>query len=579
MNQPPPADTGPRVAETDATVGHAKRLTLVTLLSRLFGLLRDVLLAGWLGNSALQDRFVYAFIIPNLFRRLFGEGALSAAFVPTLTAVRAADGPEAGVRLYQEVASLLAVCLVGVMLAVELVLLGVYWWADPGPGLRVAIGLTAVMLPFAPLICFAALMGSVLNVRGRFVGAAAMPILLSVVQIVVILWFARWLIPGWGSDSGAGEAGRSGGRLGEVVVLAASVVLAGLLQVGMLGWLLHRAGFPLVWRWNPRSPGVRRMLTMLLPAALGAGVLQLEPLIDGQIILLLSSDGVSDKLVLGGYVLACPLAEGTQSSVAQAQRLYQFPLGVLAISLATAVFPALARQAAQQDRAGVAGELRRALRLGLFEGIPAGVGLALLAVPITSLLFERGNFTAENTQATAWVLRFYALGVPAFCCIHLLNRAFYALGDARTPVRLAMWMVLVNVVGNLVLVFTPLGAGAFGLTAACSATGLVLVSARKLSARLGEPLLSGAVAASALRTVVASGVMAAAVLGGVELAGLWTGGPDGSGGRFADRLLAAGLPMAAGVVSFGVCSWLLGAGELKELVGRSRRASRRQAGL
>ncbi len=558
---PPPPPT--RSGSPAGVVRSAKRIAVITLASRVCGMVRDIALAAWLGNDMVQDRFTYGFIISNVFRRLFGEGALAAAFVPTLSRALQQEGPREGRRLFSAVATLLAVVLAAITLVGEAVLL-VLLMLGSGESYRLGVGLTAAMLPFMPLICVTALMASCLNVLGRFSWPAAMPILMNLIQVACIWWIAPNL---------------PGGPSRQVYAVAAAVVVSGLAQVLVLGFQLRRLGYPWRWLWLPSHPGVRTVMLTMAPAMIGMGILQIEPLIDGQIILWLSAAGPHQTVELAGRTYDCPLDEGSQSSVSQAQRLYQFPLGVLAISLATAVFPALARHAAAGDHAAMRAEVGRSVRLAIFEGLPAGVGLILLAEPITRLLFEHGRFTPANTAATAWVLRFYAAGLWAFCAQHMLLRGFYAMHDTRTPLKVSVAAAVSHIPLNLVLVWTPLGAGSFGLTASATAAASVFVLAWLLRSRLGGRLDLVAILGGFLRAATASAAMALVVWAALRLGEPhWTSAAgslsDLLAGRLPVRLLRNGLevlvPMAAGGAVFLAVSAALGSAELRELLDRRR---------
>ncbi len=547
-----------------SVVRSAKRIAVVTLGSRVFGMIRDIALAAWLGNSMVQDRFTYGFVISNVFRRLFGEGALAAAFVPTLSESLAKEGVEQGRRLYSAVATLLAVALAGITLIVEIGLLAILFFGSDRMSFRLGVGLTASMFPFMPFICITALMASCLNVLGRFSWPAAMPIVMNIIQIACI-WFIAPNLPG--------------GKEQQVYALAVAVVLSGAAQMIILGMQLRRLGYSWQFLWIPRHPGVRRMLAMMAPAMIGLGVLQIAPVIDGQVILWLSAADEQQTVSLPGRIVACPLDEGTQSSVAQAQRLYQFPLGVLAISLATAVFPALSRYAANNDFAAMRQEVSRSVRLAIFEGLPAGVGLMVLAVPITRLLFEHGKFASTDTVRTAWVLQFYAAGLWAFCAQHMLLRGFYAMHDTRTPLKVSLLTVGSSIVLNLVLVWTPLRAGTFGLTTTVTAAGSVLLLALLLRRKLEGRLDLRAILRSIAKTAVATAAMAIVAGLTLYLGRDWWGDWARSehGGHLFIRsthllvsLLDVMLPMATGGVAFLAAAYALRSDELKELLGLRR---------
>jgi putative peptidoglycan lipid II flippase len=560
-SEQPVTDRIAHPAEGGDVVRSAKRIAGITLGSRVFGMVRDMAIAAWLGNNAVQDRFNYGFLIPNVFRRLFGEGALSAAFVPTLSQSLAKEGVEEGRRLYSAVATLLAVVLAGITLVVEAALLLVLFLSDEGGPFRLSIGLTAAMFPFMPFICITALMASCLNVLGRFNWPAAMPIVMNIIQIACIYLVAPQL---------------SGGQERQVYALAVSVVLSGAAQMMILGTQLRRLGYS--WRllWSPRHPGVRRMMAMMAPAMIGMGALQIEPVIDGQIILWLSAAGAEKSIDVAGRQITCPLDEGSQSSVVQAQRLYQFPLGVLAISLATAVFPALARHAANQDFPAMRREVSRSVRLAIFEGLPAGVGLIVLAVPITRLLFEHGKFGPDDTVRTAWVLQFYAAGLWAFCAQQMLVRGFYAMHDTRTPLKVSVVTVASNVSLNLMLVWTPLGPGSFGATAALTAGGSVVALALLLRRKLAGRLDLRAVLRSVIKTAAATAAMAVVVVLALRFGHEWWSDLVASrrSGRFlvlSTRLLVHLLdvlvPMGLGGAAFLATAFAVRSDELKELIG------------
>ncbi|MBI4580087.1 MAG: murein biosynthesis integral membrane protein MurJ [Planctomycetes bacterium] len=560
---PPTGQTGPAASacSTAGPVGNvvrnAKRIAGITLASRVFGMVRDIALAAWLGNSMVQDRFTYGFMIANVFRRLFGEGALSAAFVPTLSEALAREGVDQGRRLYAAVATLLAVALAVVTLVVEIGLVVALLLGSGRGSYRLGVGLTAAMFPFMPFICTTALMASCLNVLGRFNWPAAMPIVMNVIQIACIFWIAPHV---------------PGGPERQVYVLAVAVVLSGVAQTMILGTQLRRLGYSWTFVWLPHHPGVRRMFATMAPAILGLGALQLAPVIDGQIILWLSSAGEQQTVHVAGRVVSCPLDEGSQSSVAQAQRLYQFPLGVLAISLASAVFPALARHAADQDFAAMRQEVSRSVRLAIFEGLPAGVGLIVLAEPITRLLFEHGAYKAIDTARTAWVLRFFAAGLWAFCAQHMLLRGFYAMHDTRTPLKVSLALVASTVVLNLLGVWTPLGVGTFGLTTAVTSGGSVVLLALLLRRKLAGRLDLRAILRSIAKTAAATAAMSVAAALALHYGHSCWGAPTTFGHyRNLICLLDVFVPMVLGSVAFLTAAFALRSTELKELLGSTRK--------
>ncbi len=476
----------------------------ITLLSRLTGLLRDVILAYWLGNNWIQDSFKYAFRIPNLFRSLLGEGALAAAFVPVLSEKLTAGDRSATQRLLSTVATLLAVLLAVLTLAV-LGIVAVLYAADPADGhRRLILLLTALMAPYMILVCLVALFAAVLNCLDRFALAAFMPVLLNVFQIAALAAAPTLL------------AGVLPEQSDQIFVVGFSVLAAGVAQLALMLRALKRQGWRWGWRFDVRAAEVRRIALTAAPMIVGLGILQFGAWLDDTIIVKLTATEGQSGFELLGRTIAYPFAEGTLSSVDQARRLYQFPLGVLAIALATVAFPTFSRYAANKDYGALAGSVRSALRLALFEGIPSGVGLLVLSELIVRVVFMRGNYTAANTAATAHVLRFYSLGIWAYCSQHIILRAFYSLGDTVTPLWVMARTLAVAVAMNVTLLWVEgLGAGVFGLSTAVMVGLNVVILGRRLGRRLGA-LDVGDVLWSAGKTLTASVAMGLAVYAGRE---------------------------------------------------------------
>ena len=476
----------------------------ITLLSRLTGLARDVILAAGIGNNWIHDSFKYAFRIPNLFRSLLGEGALAAAFVPVLSEKLMAGDRSATQRLLSTVATLLAVLLAALTVAV-LVIVAVLYVADPADGQRrLILLLTALMAPYMILVCLVALFAAVLNCLDRFALAAFMPVLLNVFQIGALVLATTVL------------AGALPEQADQIIVVGCSVLAAGVAQLWLILRALKRQGWRWGWRFDVRSAEVRRIALTAAPMMVGLGILQFGAWLDDTVIVSLTATGEQSGFEVLGLAVTYPFAEGTLSSVDQARRLYQFPLGVLAIALATVAFPTFSRYAANKDYGALSGSVSSALRLALFEGIPSGVGLLVLSELIVRVVFLRGNYTAANAAATAHVLRFYSLGLWAYCSQHIILRAFYSLGDTLTPLRVMARTLALAVAMNVTLLWMDrLGAAVFGLSTAVMVSLNVLILGRRLGIRLGA-LDVGDVLRSAAKTLGASAVMALAVYAGRE---------------------------------------------------------------
>ena len=489
---------------------HARLMSGLTFVSRITGLGRDVALAAFFGVGPINDAFAFGFQIPNLFRRLFGEGALSAAFLPRYSELRR-DDPEVARRYLALVLVLLAGFL-WLLVAIGEVGLFLAWLNAPevaytyGPPLRnggvpipivsvsyarLSYELTMLMLPYMPLVCIVAIGGAALQVHGRFGPMAAAPIILNVSFMIAIVGFSPLFL------------GKSFSPEWHVRMVAMSVLVSGAIQVAWTAYALRVAHPHFVWRDSTVWASVRGTLTQAAPMMLGLGVLQINTAVDG---LIASWPTYVGPTIFG---FAYPLAEGAMSSITYAQRLYEFPLGVFGISIATAVFPLLAKQ--NNDAVAFAATIRRALRLTVFVGLPASAGLMLASRESVGALFQRGNFTAEDTERVAWVLVGFAPAIWSYQMGHIFTRAFYARKESMTPVLVAVAMVILNVCLNLTLIFTPLReAGLAWSTAICSmlqSAILLRILARRVPDSVNREVVVGW-----LRCVVATAVMAVATL-------------------------------------------------------------------
>jgi putative peptidoglycan lipid II flippase len=539
--------------ERESFFGAAKLMAALTLLSRILGLVRDMSILR-LGANRLTDSFWTAFSIPNLFRRLFGEGALSAAFVPVMTEVAETKGWQRARKVFANALGLLALLLAGVLVLVETGAgLWLAWlWARGGSWDRLLLlQLILLVMPFMVTICLLALASATLQCKGRFGYPAFAPILLNLCMIA-----AAWAIARWGP-----QASWQG-----VFVLAVSVSLAGIVQLIGAYWLLARVQLAVLPKLRPLLPEVRRIARLTLPMLVPLGVLQLSAFFDQFYAWWMTATEGNPNLHLLGWTLKRPLETGVVSCLYGANRLYQLPMGILAISLATAVFPLLSRYASRGDTAGLRDATNRALRLSLFLGIPSGVALILLADPIIELLFGHGRFDAHDVGRTASILRMYSLGLWAYFCNHILLRAFFAQKDSRTPLRISCMLAAVNVVLVATLVFTPLKASAIGLATALTASAnAVLLTAvlRKRWKAIGARQL----AASLTRTLLAAAAMGAAIwlTKAWGLAALGIGDKNKTG-----QALTVGLSSLAGVAVFFLSAFALRCREPGELLGKAK---------
>lgn len=465
-------------------------MTSLTFISRVTGLARDAALARIFGVTAVMDAFWFAFAIPNLFRRLFGEGALSAAFLPQYTNLDR-DDPAVARQLATLTISLMVIALGGLTLLGEAILLVISIANDHQ---NLAVRLTMIMLPYMPLVCIVAILGAMLQVHGRFGPTAASPIVLN----LFIVGAAVGLAPLLHHADSAQEAA-------HVSMLSAAVVIAGVVQVAWSLWALRK------WKWWAGSmracrdahAAMKRVLMQFWPMFIGLGVLQINTFVDD---LIASYPTTVGPTIFG---VPFPLLPGALTAVNAAQRLYEFPLGVFGIAVATAIFPSLSRAA--KDDAMFADILRRGLRLVVFIGLPASVGLILVREQLTAAVFQGGNFTQADTLRVSRILMAFAPAIWAHSMTHTLTRAFYARGDAMTPVNVAVGVVLLNFLLNISLIWTPLKEAGLALSTAICAILQVIILLR-LSRKYVSGLVDRPVGISWLRTALVTGMMCAAVL-------------------------------------------------------------------
>ena len=454
-------------------VKHAMVVAAMTLLSRFTGLVRDSVQAAVLGLTGVADAFSIGFLVPNLFRRLFGEGALTAAFIPIYTDLVKND-PALARRFASLCVAMMLIVLGGITILCEAALAGLLASVELTRDTDLAIRLTMIMLPYMPMVCIVALVGGVLQVHGRFGAPAAAPIFLNIVMIVGTLAAVKIAgVPMNDADDINGEKLRH-----AVVLISYAVLIAGLVQlIWQIGMMWRHE--PLTMAMTGAGPAMKRMVRMMVPMFIGLGVFQINTLADYLIAFLLSAkEGGAAQLTVLGVTLDFPVKTGDVAALQWAQRLYQFPLGVFGIAVATATFPAMSRAAADAadvERIHLRTILRHGLRLTFFIGLPASAGLILLRVPITRLIYERGTFSLEDSQRVASAMIGYSAAVWAYSMMHVLTRAFYAVKDARTPLRISLWMVALNIALNLALIW-PMGvAGLAWSSGICAMVQVVLL--------------------------------------------------------------------------------------------------------
>jgi putative peptidoglycan lipid II flippase len=485
----------PKVARIPSLAAAVRTVSSLTLLSRIAGLARDVLLARIFGASAISSAFNAGFTIPNTFRRLFGEGALTAAFIPEYTQAQKKD-PATAQRIASITVLMLLLATTLLTLILEAALLGVLVLAPGNANRTLSLHLIMLMLPFMPLVCIAAIFAGILQVNGRFGPASSGPLLLNGFIIIAGLY-----------TLGTGQLG----SVDTAYLLGAVTVASGLTQCAWFGYLLRRQLPPgaMLAAWRDRAmpaagESLVRIRRRFIPALIGMGTLQISALIDMVIAMWPIWFGAT---MLG---LSYTLDERSNSILTFTQRLYQFPLGVFGIAVATAAFPMLSRHAGEP--AAFADTLRRGLRLSLFIGLPASVGLILVRHDLTAVLFSGGSggFQPADLERSAAVLLGYAPAVWAYSLNHVLTRAFFARGDTATPLKVAASVLLLNLVLNLALIWNLREAGLAWATSVSAMVQCLLLAAL-LSSRLGIPVLDKASLAAAGRTLAATVLMALVV--------------------------------------------------------------------
>ncbi len=448
-------------------VDHARLVSAMTLFSRCFGLARDWALAFALGFGWVYDALVIAFMIPNLFRRAYGEGALTAAFIPHYTRLDR-DDPDTRRRFALLVLGLLFTGLAGVSLLICGASLAAVWLSPDWPIKFELTGLlTAITIWYMPLVCVVALLGAMLQVHKRFGAPAAAPVLLnvSIIAAALIGHFATHAID----------------PVAVTATIAGAVALAGVAQVVWLKIALRRVGIslekpPPPWkllRDEPTRQAGRAMLRQWLPTMVGLMVLQLNTLLDKMIAMFFAGP-VGTQLSLFGRMVDYPLVSGDVAVLGAAARLYEFPLGVFAIAIATAIFPALSRANDRPD--DFTRLLKQGLRLAMFIALPAGVGLILVRQPLTrAIYYDVGNIDADDAMRIATVLLGYASAVWAYSLNQVLVRAFYAQHNPRTPMFVALSMLGLNLTLNLTLIWILGVAGLAWSTAICAVIQTMLL--------------------------------------------------------------------------------------------------------
>ena len=440
-----------------------------------------------------MDGWAIAFKIPNLARRIFGEGAASSSFIPVYSQQLHKD-PKNAKQLALTVVTVVFVTLTAIVLIGEAILWSYHRFGVVYPGTDLKLRLTAIMLPYMILICVVAILSGILNAHRHFKAPAAAPIILN---IFIISAFCV----------GSLVFGLEPGKL--VFIAAAAVIVAGVVQAMIQLPPLRAIGITIRPAWAVHSQAFKRIIFLMGPMILGLTVTQINTLADDLIALWFSGSAEKGEFFTWfGSQIKYPLWNGAVSQLYYSQRLYQFPLGVLGISLATAIFPVMSADAARKDFDALGKTISRGIRGAVFVAIPATAGLLLVARPLVAVIFQRGQFTADDTLLTAWPLYFYALGLSGFFAQQIITRAFYSLQDSKMPARSAIIAVFLNLLLNLTLMWF-MGTGGLALSTAICSYVQVAILIFVLGKRFEHSILNG-FTTTLMKTLLATVVMSLA---------------------------------------------------------------------
>jgi putative peptidoglycan lipid II flippase len=529
------SDPSPSVARSARTV------SLAVMGSRVLGLIREQVLAALFGASREFDAFITAFRIPNLLRDLFAEGALSAAFVTTFTQKLATEGERSAWRLANLVLNALLVVLslvtlLGIVMAPWIVRLIAPGFADTPGKVELTAQLTRIMFPFILLVAVAALAMGMLNSKKHFGIPASASMMFNIFSILGGVGFIFVMAPGFLHNSGdaalaakamvAMSIGTLLGGAGQLLIQLPSLFGVGYRYQGILDW---------------SDPGFRHVIRLLLPAVLGVAAVQVNVFVNNW--------------------FASFFADGAVTHLNCAFRLMQFPIGVFGVAISTVTLPAITAHAARGDTVEFRDTLSRSMRLAIFLCLPSACGLAVLAEPIISTIYQHGQFDAAATASTALCLRAYAVGLAGYAALKVIAPTFYALGDSRTPALVSAGSIVVNA-GLSYLLGMAMGWQEAGVALSTSCVAmtnflLLLVLMRRKIARVDMRRL----AQSTARIALATGVMGLAAWGVHRVL---------DGNRYLDL---AGSVAAGMVVFFGACR-VLRVSELEDLVKMRRSRGR-----
>jgi putative peptidoglycan lipid II flippase len=517
-----------------ATVGG------LTLLSRVLGFVRDIIAAAVLGTGPVADAFYVAFRFPNLFRRLFGEGAFNSAFIPLFASKLEGEGKEAARQFASEAMSGLAfvvllvsaVCMITMPWLMYLLAPG---FSDTPTKFDLAVSLTQITFPYLLCMSLVALLSGVLNSFGKFVESSSVSIILNLTLTLAML-LSIWL--GYRNDPMAGT------------IQAWGVFVAGFLQLAHLLWGIRRSDFWLKLQRPRWTPGMQQLVTLGIPGVIAGGITQVNILI--------------------GTMIAS-MQDGAVSHLYYADRLYELPLAIVGIAIGVVLLPEVSRQLRAGNTQGVMDSQNRSLEFAMLLTIPSAVALAVVPSDIVRVLFERGAFTVRDTPYTAYALAIFALGLPSFVLIKVFSPAYFARQDTKTPMRFAGWSLTANTLGSIGLFFLFRSLGwmpHLGIAVATTLGGWMNAILLWRGLKRSGHFETDAKLKSTLPRIVLSSVAMGAVLYGMSvLLNPWLEQSTGLAVRFS----ALSLLIGTGALVYFLSAWASGALNVNGLRAAMRR--------
>ncbi|ODS34057.1 MAG: hypothetical protein SCARUB_00830 [Candidatus Scalindua rubra] len=528
--------------EKKSFLKSAKTVSLCTLLSRILGLARDIICASFFGTSLAWDAFVVAFKIPNLFRRLFGEGALSAAFIPVFTEYLETKGKKDAWELVNVTGTLLFIILGGLIILAETSFSVIPSVFSINHKWELVLNLLLITFPYVLFICMVAFAMAVLNSLKHFLMPALAPVALNICWIMGVIL----LTPVFGNTLDK-----------KIFGVAIAILIGGMIQLAIQLPILKNKGIIFKPSLYFSHPGLRRIFALMLPIIFGLAAVQINVLMDSLIAISFARPpGGAEEFFIAGIAIPYPLETGAASVLYYGDRLIQFPLGVFGIAMATAVFPFFSTHAARKDWTNFTDTFNQAIRVVLFIGIPASIGLILLRRPLVELFYERNAFTVESTYRTSTVIAFYAMGVWAYSTSHVIIRAFYSMQDTLTPVKVGAGMVGLNLILNLTLIWFLREGGLALATAICAIIQIIILFAilqRKLNITGPKHIFT-----STLKTLIAALFMCITCWITLKLL------PTGHG-ELMIKFMRLFVPLIIALTTFFTVSFLLKSEELRYL--------------